>query len=118
MAGTALEKYSDDQGSTGHSSSHGSSHGAVEQHRSGGELVRYNPDAPSEEWGWHGEWRLFAAKGSKTLLVIFTLTMFAMLFGNHVSRVEDVYLVLIGLGMVVWLAWREAAARRRRRTRP
>lgn len=80
--------------------------------------IRYNPDAPSEAWGWHGEWSLFAAKGSKTLLVVFTLAMFAMLFGNHVSRVEDWYLVLIGLGMFGWLGWREAAARRRRRTRP
>lgn len=80
--------------------------------------VRYNPDAPSEEWGWHGEWRVFAAKGSKTLLVVFTLVMFALLFGNHVSRVEDWWLVLIGLGMIVWLVWREAAARHRRRTRP
>lgn len=84
----------------------------------GGHVLRYNPDAPSEAWGWHGEWKLFASKGSRLLLLMFTAVMFLMLFGNHVSRVEDWWLVLIGAGMLIWIAAREVAARKERRRRP
>lgn len=80
--------------------------------------VRYNPDAPSEAWGWHGEWRLFASKGSRILLAVFTAVILLMLFGNHVSHVEDWYLILFGVGMIVWIASREASARKARRRRP
>ena len=76
--------------------------------------ISYNPDAPSEAWGWHGQWSLFANKGSKVLLGIFTAVMFLMLFGNHVSNVENYWLIVIGIGMVVWIVVRERAARRTR----
>lgn len=87
--------------------------GEVAAHDAGHHPVpSYNPDAPSEEWGWHGQWSLFANRGSKILLGIFTLVMFAMLIGNHVSKVENYWLIGIGLLMVVWWVARERNARR------
>ncbi len=113
MAGTSLEKHSGSHPVTAGAERHGE----VEpvHHRA---VLRYNPDAPSEEWGWHGQWKLFATRGSRLLLVLFTAVTFLMLFGNHVSHVEDWWLVGIGLAMIVWLVSREAAARRERRLRP
>ena len=49
MAGTSLE----------HRSGAGEpddGHGAVARVQHGA-VVSYNPDAPSEEWGWHGSWQ-------------------------------------------------------------
>ncbi len=92
-------------------------HGEVEV-ASHGQVQRYNPEAPSEEWGWHGSWREFAPKGSRVILWVFTLSMFVMVLGNHVSHVEDYYLVGIGLRMAVWLLRGEVKIRRERKTRP
>lgn len=78
-------------------------------------VLSYNPDAPSQEWGWHGQWSLFAAKGSRLLLLVFAAVMFLMLFGNHVSNVEDWWLVAIGLIMLGCIVWRERSARNERR---
>ena len=91
-------------------------HAQVEQAHHG--HVSYNPDAPSEEWGWHGSWREFAPKGSRALLWIGTLSMFLLLIGNHVSHVEDYYLVVVGLLMAVWLLHTEVTIRRERKRRP
>lgn len=111
MAGTSLQKHSGGAGAESATSAEmeAAQHGAV---------LRYNPDAPSEEWGWHGEWKLFASRGSRLLLVLFTAVIFLMLFGNHQSHVEDWWLVGIGLTMIILLVSREAAARRERRLRP
>ena len=49
MAGTSLERRSE----TGDNEEHGSAVARVQP----GQMVTYNPDAPSEEWGWHGTWR-------------------------------------------------------------
>lgn len=108
MAGTSLEKRDGAVTAGGH--------GEVEpaQHP----VLRYNPDAPSEEWGWHGQWKLFASRGSKVLLTVFTAVIFLMLFGNHVSHVEDWYLLATGVALIIWLGSREAGARRERRRRP
>jgi hypothetical protein len=108
MAGTSLEKHAGAVAAGGH--------GEVEPARHA--VLRYNPDAPSEDWGWHGQWKLFASRGSKVLLTIFTAVMFLMLFGNHVSHVEDWYLVTTGVTLIIWLGAREAAARTERRRRP
>lgn len=110
MAGTSLEPHSG-------ASAADDEHGAVE-HTHHVPALRYNPDAPSEEWGWHGEWRLFASRGSRALLALFTAVIFLMLFGNQVSHVEDWWLVAIGSLMVIWLVAREAGARRERNRRP
>ncbi|MGI8416370.1 MAG: DUF2631 domain-containing protein [Nakamurella sp.] len=110
MAGTSLEPHSA-------ASAAGDGHGAVEQ-VSHLPALSYNPDAPSEAWGWHGEWRLFASRGSRLLLGVFTAMIFLMIFGNQVSHVEDWWLAGIGILMVIWLVSREAAARRERNHRP
>jgi hypothetical protein len=80
--------------------------------------MTYNPDAPSEQWGWHGHWSLFASRGSRVLLIVFTAVILLMVFGNHVSHVEDWYLVGTGAAMIVWLVSREMRARKHRRLRP
>ncbi len=77
----------------------------------------YNPDAPSEAWGWHGQWADFAPRGRNILLGIGTLVMFAMLIGNHQSRVEDYWLVAIGIGLGVWTVISYLGERKRRRLR-
>lgn len=82
------------------------------------ELMHYNPDAPSEQWGWHGSWHQFAPRGSRILLWLLTLSVFTLLFGNHISNVEDYWLVAFGLGMAAWLVWTEVKLRRNRRRRP
>lgn len=75
----------------------------------------YDPQAPSAAFGWHGHFSDFAPKGSRILFILFALTMFAMLIGNHVSRVENYYLIGTGLLVLCWLAVRTSASRRRRR---
>ncbi len=82
-------------------------------------LVSYNPDAPSEEWGWHGHWGEFAPRGRFLLLALGVVGLLLMaIFGNHVSHVEDYFLVLIALLMAAWMARTELARRRDRRLRP
>ncbi len=92
-------------------------HGEVEV-ASHAHVQRYNPEAPSEEWGWHGSWREFAPKGSRALLWLFTLGMFVMMIGNHVSHVENWYLGGIGVLMAIWLLRGEIKIRRDRKSRP
>lgn len=55
--------------------------------------VRADPDTiaevPSAAWGWSGESR----KTFKIAAVIVALCLLAMLRGNHVGHVEDLYLI-------------------------
>ena len=106
MAGTSIERTGDQA----------PSHSELEVPTAhGGHLVHYNPDAPSEEWGWHGSWRDFAPRGTRILLWVGVAIMFIMLIGNHVSHVEDYYLIATGLLLAVWLLRGEAQQRRERR---
>lgn len=92
-------------------------HGEVETAHHG-ELVSYNPDAPSEEWGWHGHWSEFAPRGRFLLLGLGVVGLLLMLLGNHQSHVEDYFLVIIALAMAGWMARTYLAGRRERRIRP
>ncbi len=93
--------------------------GAEVQQAAHGYVVRYNPDAPSEEWGWHGSFREFAPIGSRIMLWVAVAVIFIMIFaGNHVSHVEDYWLAGIGILMAVWLLRADARLRRERRRRP
>ncbi len=83
-----------------------------------GHVVRYNPDAPSEEWGWHGSFREFAPRGSRLLLWIGVAMMFVMLIGNHQSHVEDYWLIATGLMLALYLLRTEVRLRKERRRRP
>ncbi len=81
MAGTSLE----------HRSGAGEpddGHGAVARVQQGA-VVSYNPDAPSEEWGWHGSWQDMAPRGSAFLLWLGVAGLVLLIFGNQESKVED-----------------------------
>lgn len=90
-------------------------HGALAPAERGHAVVRYNPDAPSEEWGWHGSWREFAPRGSRVLLWAGVALMVLSIFSVHESRVEDYWVGSISFLMAVWLIAREVSGRRLRR---
>ncbi|NUS43198.1 MAG: DUF2631 domain-containing protein [Mycobacteriaceae bacterium] len=56
-------------------------------------VPRGNPDTvaevPSHAWGWSGE----SPKAFRIAAVVVALLMLAMLRGNHVGHVEDLYLI-------------------------
>ncbi len=99
MAGTDLEKHDS---------------GAVVHHP----VPTYNPDAPSEAWGWHGQWSNFALRGRRLLLGLGVVGLVLMLLGNQQSHVEDYYLVAFALVLAVWSFRTERDVRRRRRIKP
>jgi hypothetical protein len=93
--------------------------GADVQRAAHGHVVRYNPDAPSEEWGWHGSFREFAPIGSRIMLWTAVVVIFIMIFaGNHVSNVENWWLGAIGILLAVWLLRTDGRKRKERRRRP
>ena len=81
-------------------------------------VVSYNPDAPSQEWGWHGSWEQFAPRGSTLLLGLGVFGILVMVLGNHQSHTEDWWLVVIAIAMSVWMVRRARAAKRDRARRP
>jgi hypothetical protein len=105
VADTSLERRSAPSAGTEHAVTPAGSH----------PVVRYNPDAPSEEWGWHGSWRVFAPKGSALMMWIgvFTLVMFN--FTEHQSHVENYYFNGIALIGAIWLIARSRQSRKMRR---
>lgn len=114
MAGTSLEHRSG-AGDQSEPSGHGTEVARVIP----GQMVPYNPDAPSEEWGWHGSWREFAPRGSRILLWLGVVGIVLMaLFGNHESRVEDYWLLTIAALMAIWLVAGEIRIRKERARRP
>ena len=98
-------------------SEHHDSHGGVEHARTGA-VVSYNPDAPSEEWGWHGSWREFAPRGSRFLLWLGVVGLVLLIFGNQESHVEDWWLLAIAGLMALWLIAGEIKIRKDRARRP
>jgi hypothetical protein len=110
VAGTSLERRSE----AGDNEEHGSAVARVQP----GQMVTYNPDAPSEEWGWHGTWREMAPRGSRFLLWLGVAGIFLMLIGNHESMVENWWLVALGTLMALWLISGEIALRKERARRP
>jgi hypothetical protein len=79
-------------------------------------VVRYNPDAPSEEWGWHGSWRVFAPRGSTILLSLGVIVLFLQNFTVHESHVENFYFNGIALIGALWIVHRVRSGRKLRRT--
>lgn len=124
MSGTSIERVPSDDAGHGGVSGHGNGaghadgHGEVEVAHHGA-VVSYNPDAPSEEWGWHGHWSEFAPRGRRALLGLGVVGLLLMgIFGNHVSHVEDYFLVVIAVLMALWMLRTELANKRKRRIRP
>lgn len=56
-------------------------------------------DEPSVEWGWHQH----STKVGLIAGSFFVLFLLAMLFGNHIGRVEDIYLVSIAAFLAIWM---------------
>jgi hypothetical protein len=54
-----------------------------------------------EDWGWHHE----MGKYGRIALVVPIVFLFAMLFGNHDGRVEDIWLVGSAIALIVLLIW-------------
>jgi hypothetical protein len=65
-------------------------------------------DEPSAAWGWHGGF----PKASLIAGWVSTIIVLLMLIGNHQGRVEDLWLVAIGLGMIALLIRHTMHARR------
>ena len=97
-----------------HAAGSAAGHGAVAQSGSHA-VVTYNPDAPSEEWGWHGHWRDFAPTGSRILLWAGVALLFLLNFTTHVSHTESYYYNGIAILMAAWLVSRDVSHRRKKR---
>lgn len=110
MASTSLEHRS----AAGDDEPHGAEVARVQS----GAVVSYNPDAPSEEWGWHGSWSQMAPRGSRILLWIGCIGLFLLIFGNQQSNVENWWLAGLGILMAIWLVSREVNIRKERARRP
>ncbi len=104
MTDTSLERHPD-----------ATDRGGDLEHSADHPVVRYNPDAPSEEWGWHGSWRAFAPKGSTLMLAIGVITLVLFNFTEHESHVEDFYFNGIALLGALWIVARVRSSRRLRR---
>lgn len=116
MSGTFIERFP--SGSADHGAGEHDGHGEIEpaQH---GAIVSYNPDAPSEEWGWHGHWGDFAPRGKAMFLWVGVAGLLLMaIFGNQVSHVENYFLVGIAVLMAIWIVRSNRQRKRERRLRP
>jgi hypothetical protein len=66
---------------------------------------------PSAQWGWHGTF----PKATNIAGWFTVIALFAMLIGNHTSRIEDVYLIGLGTLLAVMLIGGQLARVRARR---
>ena len=58
-------------------------------------------DEPSAEWGWHGSF----PRGRQVAGWFAAAACFLMLIGNQIGHVEDIYLVITGVVLVLLLIW-------------
>ncbi len=68
--------------------------------------VREDPEAPSARFGWSGT----APRTYAIASFISGLIMFAMIKGNHIGHVEDIFLIVIGTVLIIYplyMLWRE-----------
>lgn len=84
------------------------------EHAAAHAVVSYNPDAPSEEWGWHGSWREFAPRGSTIILSLGVVLLLLQNFTVHESHVESFYYNGLALIGAIWIAMRVRSGRRMR----
>ncbi|WP_033431431.1 DUF2631 domain-containing protein [Saccharothrix syringae] len=64
-------------------------------------------DEPSAEWGWHGTF----PKGIRIAGWLSTLAVFSLLIGNHRGRVENVWVIAVGVAMALGLIWLQVRSR-------
>ncbi|MFT3899805.1 MAG: DUF2631 domain-containing protein [Gordonia sp. (in: high G+C Gram-positive bacteria)] len=74
--------------------------------------VREPADAPSARFGWHKFGGMIPTI-TGWIVVVFLL---AMTIGNHESKIEDIYLVLIALVFAFALVWNSTRTRRHKRS--
>ncbi|MGH3934571.1 MAG: DUF2631 domain-containing protein [Pseudonocardiaceae bacterium] len=78
----------------------------------GADPVGVDPhEEPSADWGWHGS---FPVAGPIAGWIT-AFALFAMLIGNHQSRIEDIWLVGLGLLLVAMLIGHHRNSRKARR---
>jgi hypothetical protein len=65
-------------------------------------------DEPSAEWGWHGGF----PRGSVIAGWVSAIIILLMLHGNHEGKIEDIYLVCVGVGMILLLIRHSVRSRR------
>jgi uncharacterized protein DUF2631 len=65
-------------------------------------------DEPSAAWGWHGGF----PRGSVIMGWVSAIIILLMVIGNHQGKIEDIYLVVIGIGMILLLIRHTARSRR------
>ena len=53
-------------------------------------------DEPSVEWGWHGHY----PKVARLAGFLVAAVMLIMLWGNHVGKQEDIWLIALAIGFV------------------
>lgn len=86
----------------------------ADQHATGHGVDPHDVDPhrePSADWGWHGGFPL-----AGPIIGWFTVVaLFAMLIGNHESRVEDVWLIGLGLLLAMMLIGSHLNSRKARR---
>jgi hypothetical protein len=72
--------------------------GDVAHHDEAGVIVNgvSSDDEPSVEWGWHGHYPKVARFAGFLVAAI----LLVMLWGNHVGRQEDIWLVVLAVGFV------------------
>ena len=64
--------------------------------------VREDPEAPSARFGWSGT----APRTYAIAAFISGLIMFGMLVGNHIGHVEDIFLIVIGVVLIGYAAFK------------
>jgi hypothetical protein len=65
-------------------------------------------DEPSAEWGWHGGF----PRGALIAGWVSAIIILLMVIGNHQGKIEDIYLVCTGLGMIFLLIRKMMSDRR------
>lgn len=58
-------------------------------------------DEPSANWGWHGSF----PRGRQIAGWFAAAACFIMLIGNQIGHVEDIYLIITGVILVLLLIW-------------
>lgn len=74
-------------------------HGGDVEHAHHAHIDSSTIDEPSKDWGWHGTFKY----GAPIAGWFTAFSLFMMLFGNHEGHVEDVFLIVIGSGLVLAL---------------
>ena len=74
--------------------------------RHGGSEVDPNVE-PSAAWGWHGGFPRGARIGGWFIAAV----LFLMLIGNHTGRVENLWLIGLGLCVIGVLIWDQVKRR-------